>query len=293
VKSLSPFVSSSAGLAWGRLVAWLRAAPSDAILELASRVGYAARGVVYLGVGAIALMAALDWTVRAAGPAEALRRWAEGPAGVLLIGLVAAGLACFAMWRGLQAVFNAEHHGRRLKDWLARGGEALSGVTHAALAWSMFELLDGIEDLGEEQEADVAAGQVLALPGGDLWLIAGGLVVLGLGLGNAVQAIRTDFARRLACDANVCRWAVPLARAGYLGRAIALAPLGFFMTEAGLDARAAAARSFGSALQTLEAQPSGSLVLGLTALGLAAFGLFGLVEARYRRIQVPEELAPG
>ncbi|MND00708.1 hypothetical protein D3C83_194200 [compost metagenome] len=63
--------------------------------------------------------------------------------------------------------------------------------------------------------------------------------------------------------------------------------MGFFIAEAGLDARAGAVRSLGGALQTLETQPFGSWVLSLTALGLVAFGLFSLVEARYRRMRVP------
>ena len=37
------------------------------VLEWASRIGYVARGVVYLSIGVIALMAALDKTPKAAG----------------------------------------------------------------------------------------------------------------------------------------------------------------------------------------------------------------------------------
>jgi hypothetical protein len=42
----------------------------------------------------------------------------------------------------------------------------------------------------------------------------------------------------------------------------------------------------------MEDQPFGSLLVALTGAGLIAFGLFGLVEARYRRMVVPDALRP-
>ena len=37
----------------------------------------------------------------------------------------------------------------------------------------------------------------------------------------------------------------------------------------------------------------GSWLLAMVAAGLIAFGLFAFVEARFRRIHVPDELSPG
>ena len=38
------------------------------------------------------------------------------------------------------------------------------------------------------------------------------------------------------------------------------------------------------ALKTLRDQPFGTVLLGLAGLGFVAFGLYGLAEARYRRV---------
>lgn len=268
---------------------WLRQTPARALLELASRVGYVARGAVYLSVGVIALMAALDLTPRAAGVVGAMRAWGEWPAGLMLIVLAGWGLMAFALWRGLQAVFDADGHGSSLRALAIRGGQAISGFVHAALAYSAFELADGLEDiheLDEDGETQRAVAAVLGLPGGDLVLIVVGGFILTVGVANILQALFYDFTKRLRSP-DAWRWAVPLGRTGYLGRGVAFAPMGFFILESGLDARATQARSLGGALQTLEAQPFGSLVLSLTALGLIAFGLFSLVEARYRRMIIP------
>jgi hypothetical protein len=279
----------------GKLMKRVRRVNVSEAIELASRLGYAARGLVYLGVGFIVLLAALDLTPRAKGASGVMRAWAEWPLGWALIGGIGVGLTGFAAWRILQAVFDADRHGRSPKAWAVRTGQAVSGLVYGGLALSAFELLDELEDVGEvdeEQTAHHAARTVLDLPYGDTLLIAAGLVVLAFGIGNVVQAVVQDFSKRLKCDDRLCRVVVPLAKAGYGARGLASLPLGVFLVMAGVEARANEARSWGGALQAVEHQPFGSSALCLVAVGLIAFGLFGLVEARYRRIRPPPEIVP-
>lgn len=263
------------------------------VLEWASRLGYAARGVVYLGLGGIVLLAAADITPRAHGTKAMLTAWAAWPAGLILIAAVAFGLIGFTAWRALQAIFDADGHGTSPKAWAIRIGQAISGLIYGGLAVSALELLDQFEDVGEadeEQAVHGAASAVLLLPYGDLLLLAAGVLMLGVGVGNIVQGVCQDFAKRLGCSAEACRWAAPLAKIGYSARGLATLPAGLFLIQAGLDAQSSDARSWGGALQAVEAQPYGSWMLGLVALGLIAFGLFGFVEAGYRRIRPPSTI---
>jgi hypothetical protein len=276
----------------GDVAVWLRAAPRTALLELVSRGGFLARGVVYLSVGTLALLAALDVTPHARGAVAAMAGWGRWPAGLVLIWLTATGLIGFALWRALQGLFDADRHGRTPRALFVRTGQMVSAVAHAILAWSLFNLLDGLEDLneiGDRDSAQAAAATALAIPHGDLLLIAAGAVIMAFGVGSISQGLFQDFAKRLGCSAAACRWAVMLARVGYIGRGLAFAPMGFFLAEAGFDARAASARDFAAALQTVEDQPFGSLVLGLAAAGLISFGLFAFFEAGFRRIILSSE----
>lgn len=262
-------------------------------LQWAARIGYAARGAVYLGLGVIALLAALDLTPRAKGARGVLETWAAWPLGNLLIALIASGLIGFALWRGVQAIFDADRHGTTLKGWTIRAGQALSGLVYGGLAWSALEVLDIFEDVGEvdeTQDAHQYAETILSLPSGDRLLILAGLVVLAFGIGNVVQGFMQDFAKRLSCDEDTCARVVPLAKIGYAARGLATLPLGGFLVVAGLEVRASEARSWGDALQVVEQQPAGAAILALVALGLVAFGLFGFVEALSRRIQPPDSL---
>jgi uncharacterized membrane protein YidH (DUF202 family) len=264
-------------------------------IELASRLGYAARGLVYLGLGSLVLLAALDLTPRAHGAKGLLQAWAAWPLGGLLISAIGGGLAGFAAWRFLQAAFDADRHGRSPKAWAVRIGQAVSGLVYGGLALSAFELLDELEDVGEldeEQSIHHTARTILDLPYGDSLLIGAGLVVLAFGIGNLIQGVMQDFSKRLDCGDRLCRVVEPLAKVGYGARGLASLPLGVFLVMAGVQARAGEARSWGGALQAVERQPFGSTALCVVAAGLIAFGLFGLIEARYRRIRPPPEVTP-
>lgn len=262
-----------------------------ALLEALARAGYAARGFVYVSIGLLAFAAAFEFAPKAGGNAETVAMMADWPFGLIWLTAVAFGLAGFAAWRALQSVFDADRQGTKLKALASRGGQAISGLVYGALALSIFEVLDELEDAREavgSDEAGAGAAQVLALPFGGALLVIVGLFVAGVGVAGLLRAATGDFCRQLSCRAGVRTAAKWLGRLGYAGRGIAFLPAGFFLVEAGLDQEAARARSFGDSLQVLEAQPFGSLVLALVALGLIAFGVYAFLEARFRRIDVPE-----
>ncbi|MET0293663.1 MAG: DUF1206 domain-containing protein, partial [Phenylobacterium sp.] len=56
------------------------------------------------------------------------------------------------------------------------------------------------------------------------------------------------------------------------------------LVRAGREASAGPAGGLEAALEALRGGPFGEALLGLTAGGLIAFGLFALLEARYRRL---------
>ncbi|HEX8469837.1 MAG TPA: DUF1206 domain-containing protein [Brevundimonas sp.] len=258
-------------------------------------MGYGARGFVYVSLGLLTLLAALDLGGRAVGTHGAILWLAEQPFGRGWLIALGAGLWAFVAWRVLQSVFDADREGRTPRALLLRVGQAVSGLFYAVLGSGVFELLDevgsrmGAEDVAENQRK---AALLLDLPFGDALLISVGLVITAVGVGNIVKGIRSDFADSLACSERLCRRLTPVARAGYIARGAAYLPLALLVVLAGWHARASEVESFGSSLDALEAQPGGSLMLGATAVGLMAFGVFAFVEARFRRIRAPRDLNP-
>jgi Domain of Unknown Function (DUF1206) len=263
-------------------------------LELLARLGYAARGAVSLLVGVLALLAAFGRGGGATGSKGALETLLLQPLGDVLLAAVALGLFGFAVWRGLQSLLDADGLGGAPKAVVVRAGQAVSGIVHAGLGVFAVGLLIGWGFSGdEEQSARDWTRWLLARPFG-AWLVgAAGLAVIGTGLGMARKAWTASFARRLACDPGQARWLVPLGRAGYGARGVVFVVIGAFLVVAAVQSDPSEARGLGGALLALREQPFGRALFGLVALGLAAFGGFGFVEARYRRISAPQGTEAG
>lgn len=265
-------------------------------LEASSRFGFAANGFVYLSVGFLMLATAIGMRGEAVDPQGVLYVLAQQPFGRLWLILIGAGLWAFVGWRVLQAVFDVDHEGSTLKGWAVRAAQGASGLAYAVLASGMFELLDEVgPDMGAGQLAEnqQKASILLGLPFGGAGLMIVGLIIAGVGIGNIVMGIVNDFGATLICSKALCRRVLPLARIGYAARGLAYLPLALFVTLAGWRAQSSKVGTFGTALEALERQPGGALMLGLTAVGLIAFGTYAFVEARFRRIRVPKDLTAG
>jgi hypothetical protein len=263
------------------------ATPWGATAEIAARLGYMARGVVYLSTGFIALLAVAGLTPHPHSPIRALQAWAQWPLGVVLLWGTGLGLYGFAGWRALQSVLDADRQGAGPKAWASRAGQALSGLIYGSLAVSVFGLIDTLHDLrhAEIEKTSERVAHVMAWPLGPALVIALGLFIVACGLGNAIRACVDNFGSTLKCDPQTAVWAQRLARVGYFGRGVAMLPVGFFMLAAGWHERAAEAKGVGGALWAVHGVAGGDVVLALVALGLMAFGAFAFVEAFYRPIR--------
>ena len=259
-------------------------------VEWLARAGYGARGLVYVAIGVFAMMAAGELRGSASGSDGALRLFAGWPLGPLWLGLMALGLAGFVLWRVAQAVFDADRVGKSRKALAKRAGQGLSAAIYAALAWSFFEAMDGLEDVREGEKDVESFNTVLALPYGELLLSGVGVAIFVAGALNLLHGMFGNFRRHLTGDSDLHRWTIPVARTGYSARGLVFLAVGFFLLRAAFDLASMRDATLAGAFAAIEAQPFGSLVAGLTGAGLIAFGLFGLVEARYRRMVVPEAL---
>lgn len=253
-----------------------------------ARLGFAARGLVYILIGWFALDAALNGG-RPIDNQGALGTMAEAPMGRALLALCAIGFAGYAFWRLTEAWRDPERRGRDMKGGFERVGYALSGFTHIGLAILAGRLALRDTPQGRGTPGDASAqgwsAWLLDQPGGVLLLV---LVGLGFVAVAAAQAIKAYKARFDELDGDVpapdsVRW---IGRFGYAARSIVFLLVGWFVISAALAHDADQAGGLGEALRQLRAQPQGALLMGVVAAGLTLFGLFSLIEARYRRIRV-------
>ena len=75
-----------------------------------------------------------------------------------------------------------------------------------------------------------------------------------------------------------------LGQVGYIAKGVALDMVGGLLSFATLTFDRRQAQGLDGALQTILAQPFGRLLLTAVALGFVAFGLFAILQSRYRRM---------
>jgi hypothetical protein len=261
-----------------------RAAPW---VERLGRLGYAAKGIVYLLVGVLAAEAAVGTGGAATGSRGAMRHVRRLPFGDVLLVAVAVGLAGYALWRLVQAVRDTENQGTSPKGMIIRVGYAISGAIHGVLAWTAVELVRGLRPRGDEAVSREHTAWLLSFPHGPWLVCAVGAVVIGGGVAQLVIAARASFLFKLgSLSAGARAWVTWLGRLGYLARGVVLFLIGGFLISAGIHANPRDARGLGGALREIARQPEGRWLFGAVALGLAAYGVFMLVLARSRRMVV-------
>jgi hypothetical protein len=254
--------------------------------ELLARSGYAARGVVYLLLGGIALVPAVIGSGEASSEG-ALTALLGQPFGRIMLALVAIGLAGFVLWRLAQSIFDADGRGRDAKAYGARAALLVSGISNVALALLAAQLALGMGGSGSGGGGESWTAWLMQQPFGR-WLVAIVAVgIAGAGLAQIYRGAAGKYRDWIRLPASHDKLLAPLCAFGLCARgAVFLVMAGFFFYAA-ITVDPEQAGTVPEALDWVQQLPLGRLLYALAALGLASFGLYNLIQARYRRVDAP------
>jgi hypothetical protein len=169
----------------------------------------------------------------------------------------------------------------------ARTGHFFSGAGYSLTAtYAARILVTGHASRGAETTRTWTA-TVLSAPGGFLLVVLTGLIFIVVGGFQVWIAAGERFTRFLNTEkfsGNERRWVVRAGKAGYIARGVVFALIGVFLVQAGVRADPSEAQGIEGVLDTVAGQRYGQWMLGVIAAGLSCFGLYTMVEARFRRI---------
>lgn len=255
--------------------------------ETLARAGYAARGVVYILLGGLAFMSALNGGGGTEDSSGALSHVLQMPFGRVVLFVIAIGLVGHIAWRVAQGLFDADNVGTDSKGLVGRLGSLVSAGANVFLAFTAARMALGLGGGGEggggESQAsawliDQPFGQVL-LGLVALGVIAAGLVQVGKGVTQKYRD-RLD----LPASAKILDLACFF---GLVARGLLLAIVGGFLAYAAFTVSPEEVGGISDALDYVRALPYGRWLYGLAALGLVAFGLYSIIQAIYRHVNAP------
>jgi Domain of Unknown Function (DUF1206) len=256
-------------------------------VERLARIGYAAKAVLYITVGLLAAQAGLGRGGRTVDTQGALRVVHHATFGRVALIVVAAGLLGYAIWRIVEGVVDPDRRGTDLKGLALRTSFVGRGVLHGALGVTALRLA-ARERPGPHRDqtrhwTEVAFG----LPAGDLLVWLAALAIAGYGFYQLYRAYASKLSRQLTLDelgVGTTRWVVGVSRFGIAARGVVFCLIGFLMARAAARHDAAQAGGLRKSMDLLAG--IGRWPFVVVALGLVAYGVYELVNARYRRIRV-------
>lgn len=254
--------------------------------ERLTRLGLGARGVLYIVIAVLAFRIAFGHYEDNASQNGALQEIASKPGGQILVWIIALGLIGYALWRLATAAFgagvdpvatDAKQRVKALAEGIGYGVIAFVAVKIAASSGS-----SSSGGGGQKQTA-----MVLSWPGGQWLLGLVGVIAIAVGAFFVYDGIKADFTKELSLGGkshSTRKTVVTLGRVGRVAHGIVFGIIGVLIVIAAVQYDPNQAKGVDGALKSLVGQPYGQVLLSIVALGLLAYGLYGLAEAKFRKV---------
>ncbi|MFD7610681.1 DUF1206 domain-containing protein [Streptomyces sp. NPDC059828] len=262
-------------------------AARSSVVETGARWGLAARGVIYLLIGVLALQVAVgSGSSEEADRSGALEALSDKPFGAAVLWALGIGLVGMVLWRLSEALFGAAGpDGRKARK---RALSAVRCVFYASVAYSVLAFTVGEKGAGsgDRQSRDLTA-RALELPGGQ-WIVGlGGACIACAGIWIGVRAALRKYHKHLKTGEMGRRTRQAVDFCGVVGgvaRGLVFMVAGGFAVRAAVMYDPSEAKGLDDTLRAFATTAAGPWLMAATAAGLALFGVFSFCMARWRRV---------
>ena len=249
-----------------------------------AQAGLVAKGIVYVLLGMLAFMAAFEiggQSTNSADRSGVFDLIRDLPAGTTLLALVAVGLVCYSIWRGIEA-FRSNHRGEEIK-WSKRARYFFSGLTYLSVALTAGRLLlYNRQDSGGGNQK--LASNLLNQSHGQWLLGAAALIMAAVGVYQLYYGLSEKYRKHvqgLSLSTPASSLLLRSGKIGYVARGIVWLVIAWLLLKAALHANAAEAGDTAQAFRFVESSTAGSILLGALGVGLIAYGVFNFIRARH------------
>jgi hypothetical protein len=248
-----------------------------------ARVGLIAKGIVYVLLGVLGFMAAFEIGGQSSddtNKAGVLGSIKEFPGGVLALALLAAGLFCYSIWRGVQTFTN---NNADEKKWSKKLRYFFSGLIYLSFAFTAIQMIFR-EHAGKEDKNQYWASQLLNHSYGQVLIGLAAIILAAIGIYQIYYGFSEKY-RKHVQELNLhSRGSTLMLRSGkvgYISRGIVWLVIAYLLLRAALHNNSSEAGGTGKAFDFIEHSSFGSYLLAALGIGLIAYGAFNFIRARY------------
>jgi hypothetical protein len=259
----------------------------EGAVEKLARIGLVAQGVSFGLVAVLAIKLALGEGGKATDREGALRTIADHPVGRLLVIALAAGFGCYALWRLIEVLFGHKLESHRDESVWKRIGALGKAAIYGALCAAAVSILLGEGGGGSGQKQKEATAGILGWPAGK-WIVMGiAAAIAAAALWNLWRGLSGRFLKQLKTgemNPRTRSWTTGIGTVGLAARGVVFGLIAWFFFDAAADYNANKAQGLDGALRKLASESYGTWLLSIVAAGLFAYGVYCLIQARYREV---------
>jgi hypothetical protein len=251
-------------------------------LQRYARFGLASHGVVYCLMSLLSFMAALGLRNAKTDKSDAFKLIHEQPLGKVMVGAIGIGLLGYVLLRLFQAFRDTRRKGLGGKGILQRISYFFIALGYLSLSMYCFKLVSDLSS--DEDTRQIYTGKLLAMPAGS-WLVGG--VAVGFAIAAVYQAFRglsKQFMKVVELRRSEFKNTfIRLGMIGYTARGLVFAVIAYLFMKVAINSDPLQAEGTGGAIEFLH-RNFGDWLLGITSLGLFAFGIFMFVRAKHEKM---------
>ena len=254
-------------------------------IEIAGRAGYSARALIYISIGFLATLVPLNIEEGKLTDTKGVIQFIQDqPFGYYILIALTVGLVGYSIWRFIQAVFDADEHGRDLKSLAIRAGLFVSAASHSLLAFYLMKIVvSNTKASGGDGKAQTVAS-IFSYPAGEYIVFGVGVVFFVFGGAQLVKSFKEKYSKRMTFDKNqrlfhfICKF-------GLVVRGLSFFIMGGFFIAAAFYVDPNEVGGTKKVLEFIQDQPWGGVLLAVFGVGLFCFGLYSGLEAVYRNVE--------
>ncbi|WP_213995195.1 DUF1206 domain-containing protein [Arsukibacterium sp.] len=250
-----------------------------------AKMGYAARGLIYLTIGLLAFFSAMGWQGEQTGSKGAILNLKTQPFGELLLVVLVVGLFGYIIWRFIQGITDTDNHGYSVKGLAIRSGLIISAVSHSVLVYWVIKLLLYQTDDDSGKSASATASEYLNSDSVTVLFALIGVAVVVVGIAHLIKGFRSGFKKYINFPADKKQWLVPICKFGLISRGVVWCIIGWIILRSTFFAGSSDQKGVNEAFEWLSSAPYGSWLIIIVSIGLFAFGVYSFIESLYRRIE--------